>query len=169
MRRFWPMKVLAFLVFAPLFVAALSLVVMLLWNALVPSLFAGPVVTFWQAAGLLILCRLLLGGFRPHHGHHHWRHRAWRARWHRMSPDERERFRDGFRRWKHMSREERREFRGRFRGRGFGGPFGPCGPGMHDPRMDDPRVDDSGMQEPGRNDERPGMHGGRGSDEPKGA
>jgi hypothetical protein len=39
-----------------------------------------------------------------------------------MSPEERNRFRDGFLRWKNMSREERREFR-----KGFGG----CGPGMH--------------------------------------
>ena len=163
MRRSWMMKCLAFLVFAPLFVAVVSLVVMLLWNALIPSLFAGPVLSFWQAAGLLILCRVLFGGFRPHHGaRHHWRHRVWRARWHRMSPDERERFRDGFRRWKHMSREERREFRGRFRGAGFGGPFGRCGPDMHD-------LHDHPMHDPGINDEQPGMHGGRRGDEPKGA
>jgi hypothetical protein len=148
-RRWWMMKVAAFMVFAPLFVAALSVVVMLLWNALIPALFAGPVLTFWQAAGLLVLCRLLFGGFRPHrHGHHHWKHRAWRERWRRMSPEERDRFRDGFRRWKDMSREERREFRRGF-GRGrFEGPFGPCGPGMHD--------------------EPPGLHGEQGSDQPRG-
>jgi len=148
-RRFWMMKGLAFMVFAPLFVAVLSLVVMLLWNALIPSLFAGPVLTFWQAAGLLVLCRLLFGGFRPHHhGHHHWRHRAWRDRWHRMSPEERDRFRDGFRRWKDMSRDERREFRRGFGHAGFRGPFGACGPRMHD--------------------EPPDMHGEHRSDEPKG-
>jgi hypothetical protein len=55
------MKGLAFIVLAPAFVAALSLVVMLLWNALIPSLFAGPLIGFWQAAGLLVLCRLLFG------------------------------------------------------------------------------------------------------------
>ena len=114
MRRFWVMKGLAFLVLAPLFVAAVSFVVMLLWNALIPSLFSGPVLSFWQAAGLLVLCRILFGGFR-HHGHRHgWRHRHWRQRWERMTPEERERFRDGFRRWKEMSREERREFHRRF-------------------------------------------------------
>jgi hypothetical protein len=143
------MKVLAFLVFAPLFVAVLSVVVMLLWNTLIPALFAGPVLTFWQAAGLLVLCRLLFGGFRPHHhGHHHWKHRAWRDRWRRMSPEDRDRFRDGFRRWKDMSREERREFRRGFGHGRFGGPFGPCGPGMHD--------------------EPPGPHGEQGRDEPRG-
>ena len=149
MRRFWMMKCLAFMVFAPLLVAALSVAVMLLWNALIPSLFAGPVLTFWQAAGLLVLCRLLFGGFRPHHhGHHHWRHRAWHDRWHRMTPEERDRFRDGFRRWKDMSRDERREFRRGFGHGGFRGPFGACGPRMHD--------------------EPPDMHGEHRSDEPKG-
>lgn len=149
MRRVWMMKGLGFLVFAPLLVAALSLVVMLLWNALIPALFVGPALTFWQAAGLLVLCRVLFGGFRPHHrGHHHWRHRPWNDRWNRMSPEERERFRDGLRRWKDMTWEERREFRKGFGRGGFGGPFGACGPRMHD--------------------EPPEMHGGRDSDEPRG-
>jgi Protein of unknown function (DUF3106) len=130
-RRFWVMKGLALIVIAPLFVAALSLVVMLLWNALIPSLFAGPLIGFWQAAGLLVLCRLLFGGFRPRGGHGYgWRHRVWHSRWHRMSSEERDRFRDGFRRWKDMSREERREFR-----RGFGG----CGPGMRGFAREEPR------------------------------
>lgn len=120
MRRFWIKRGFAFIVFAPAVLAVLSLVVMLLWNALIPSLFTGPVLGFWQAAGLLVLCRVLFGGFRPHGRHH-----DWRARWRGMTPEERERFRDGFSRWKDMSREERREFR-----RGFGGRFGSCGPGM---------------------------------------
>ena len=118
-RHFW-VKGLAFLILAPAFVAAVSFVVMLLWNALIPSLFAGPVLTFWKAAGLLVLCRILFGGLRGHGGHG-WRHRAWHRRWQRMSPEERERFRDGYQRWKDMTPEERREFRSRFRG------FGPCG------------------------------------------
>jgi hypothetical protein len=116
------LKGLAFLVFAPLVVAALAFIVMSLWNAIIPGLFALHSIGFWQAAGLLVLCRILFGGFRPHG--HGWRHRQWQARWHRMSPQERERFRDGFRRWKQMSWEERREFRRGFRG---------CGGGMDDP------------------------------------
>jgi hypothetical protein len=51
-RRYWWIKrVAAFLVLAPLVVAALSFVVMSLWDALVPSLFSGPVIGFWQAVG----------------------------------------------------------------------------------------------------------------------
>jgi hypothetical protein len=113
------MKGLAFVVCAPLVLAVLTLVVMLLWNALVPSLFSGPVLGFWQAAGLLVLCRILFGGFRGRGGHPGWKRRwVWEDRWHRMTPEERERFRDSFRNWKHMSHEERHELRSRWRGCG---------------------------------------------------
>ena len=36
--------------------------VQLLWNWLLPPLFGWPRVTFWQAFGLLVLCRVLFGG-----------------------------------------------------------------------------------------------------------
>ena len=55
---------------APLAVAGMVLfaflggeLVRLLWNWLLPSLFGWPSVTFWQALGLLALCRILFGGF----------------------------------------------------------------------------------------------------------
>ena len=38
-------------------------VVMLLWNWLAPELFGLRTITFWQAFGLLALCRILFGGF----------------------------------------------------------------------------------------------------------
>ena len=95
-RRHRMLKLAAFLVLAPLFVAALSFVVMSLWNALIPSLFALPAVSFWQADGLLVLCRILFGGFRGRGGHHGWASRSWRARWHSMTPEERERVRAGW-------------------------------------------------------------------------
>jgi hypothetical protein len=83
-----------------LFVAVGGALVMLLWNWLLPRLFAWPEITFWQALGLLALCRILFGGFgfrgRGRSG-------AWgRAgeRCEQMTPEERERFRQGVReRW----------------------------------------------------------------------
>ncbi len=90
-----------FVVLALAFIAVLSVVVMSLWNALVPSLFHGPTLQFWQAVGLLILCRILFGGFRGRgghgwHGRHHWGERMWRQRWENMTPEERERLRAKF-------------------------------------------------------------------------
>ena len=68
-------------------IAALGLAVMLLWNWLIPVLFVGvPQVGFWQALGILALCKLLFGGFRGG-GHEYWRER--RQRWAALTPDER--------------------------------------------------------------------------------
>ena len=91
--------------FAPFMLLALaffSLLVMLLWNALIPSIFGLPTISFLQAAGLLILSRILFGGF-PGGRHRHRKSRQWRARmaekWDRMTPEEREQFKAGLRHW----------------------------------------------------------------------
>lgn len=109
MRRKFVMMKMAFLLLGVAFAAAFSLIVMLLWNALIPGLFGGPLLGFWQAAGLLVLCRILLGGFGGRGGPRHG--------WHRMSPEERERFREGMQHWKQMDWNERREFRRGFAAR----------------------------------------------------
>jgi len=78
-------------------VAVLGLVVMALWNRLMPDLFGWRSISFGQALGLLILTRLLFGGFRGGPGRHlRWRGRM-RERWERMTPEEREKFREGMR------------------------------------------------------------------------
>jgi hypothetical protein len=73
--------------------AVLGGVVMLLWNAVLPVVFAGAhPIDYLHALGLLILSRILFGGFRGHggwHGRRHW------ARWQAMTPEEREQFRQG--------------------------------------------------------------------------
>lgn len=71
-----------------------------LWNWLMPTLFRLPAITFWQAVGLLGLSWLLFGGWRGFHGGHshrgRWRNRM-AERWEHMTPEEREKFRDGVR------------------------------------------------------------------------
>ena len=88
---------LRFLLFAAVAVAVLGLVVMALWNRLMPDLFGWRSISFGQALGLLILTRLLFGGLRGGPG----RHLRWRGRmgerWERMTPEEREKFREGMR------------------------------------------------------------------------
>lgn len=79
------------------FIAVFSWAVMLLWNYLVPELFHGPVLGYWQAFGLLALCRILFGGIRAHRGPHgHWRRHMWRERWESLTPEERARLRERF-------------------------------------------------------------------------
>jgi hypothetical protein len=75
---------------------AVGFVVMSLWNALMPQLFGLRAITFWQALGLLLLAKILFGGFHRHAGGGRWRHRM-RERWEQMTPEERERFRQGMR------------------------------------------------------------------------
>ena len=44
-----------------LFIFIGGTIVMLLWNALLPPLFSLPAISFWQALGILLLCRILFG------------------------------------------------------------------------------------------------------------
>jgi hypothetical protein len=69
-------------------IAIMSMAVMLLWNAVVPTLFVGAhPIDYAHALGLLVLCRILFGGFRGHRG---WRGRGHWRRWAAMTPQERE-------------------------------------------------------------------------------
>jgi hypothetical protein len=80
-----------------LFIALGGAVVMKLWNWLLPPLFGWPELTFWQALGILALSRILFGGFRLHGPSRSRFRRRMAERWERMTPEERERFRQGMR------------------------------------------------------------------------
>jgi len=92
MRRRW-------IWFAPMAIVGVALfaflggeIVKLLWNWLMPEIFGWRTITFRQALGLLVLCRILFGGLGRHGGHHRMASR--------MTPEERERFRQRIReRW----------------------------------------------------------------------
>ena len=93
------MKKKRLLLFVPLVLAGLAVftfVVMSLWNWLIPAIVGWQTITFWQALGLLVLCKILFGGF---HGGRPSRHsrRGMMERWESMTPEERERFREGMR------------------------------------------------------------------------
>jgi hypothetical protein len=74
-------------------IAAIALggtVVMLLWNAIIPGLTGWQLLTWPKAIGLLVLCKILFGGFRGRHGGPPWRrHGHWRERWANMTEDQR--------------------------------------------------------------------------------
>jgi hypothetical protein len=89
------------------FVAIGGTVVRLLWNWLLPPLFGWPQITFWQALGLLALCRILFGGL------------GWRGS---VRSNIRRRMEERMaERCESMTPEEREQFRQRMRERwGFG-------------------------------------------------
>jgi len=85
------LKVLKYVGFGILgvgFVILTIFVVMSLWNSLIPNLFHGPVLTFWQTAGLFILSKILLTGIAP--GPNRGGRRDWRRKYH-------DKYRHGFR------------------------------------------------------------------------
>ena len=83
-------------VIALLFVAVAGFVVMQLWNWILPAAIGWHPITYWQAVGLLILSKILFGfGFRGG-PRRHWRRRMM-ERWEQMTPEEREKFREGMR------------------------------------------------------------------------
>jgi hypothetical protein len=91
-----PLVIVVFVIF----IAIGGEVVRLLWNWLLPTLFGWRQVTFWQALGLLALCRILFGGFGLHGSGRSGFRRRMEERCGRMTPEERERFRQGMRaRW----------------------------------------------------------------------
>ncbi len=88
------LKFVAFVIAAA---ALFGFVTMHLWNWLTPGLFGWKLIGFWQAVGLVVLSRILFGGFRGRPGGgRHWRNRM-AERWEKMTPEEREKFRDGMR------------------------------------------------------------------------
>jgi len=106
MRRIW-FVFLALPAFV-MFIALGGVVVMLLWNWLLPALAGWSEIGFWQALGLLALCRILFGGFCLG-----------------GSSMTRSRIRSRMaERWGRMSSEERERLRRRFRG--YCGPFEPA-------------------------------------------
>jgi hypothetical protein len=77
---------------------ALGFIVKSLWNVLVPPIIGWHAITFWQALGLLLLSKILFGGFHRHGGRDRarWSQRM-KDRWEQMTPEEREKFRKGMR------------------------------------------------------------------------
>jgi hypothetical protein len=93
-------KVAGFIVIGLAAVALFTFLVMTLWNlVLVPVVHVG-VVSFWQAAGILLLSKILFSGFR---GGRPWGSRGghWknglREKWEQMSPEERDRVKQEWR------------------------------------------------------------------------
>ncbi len=87
-------KIPVVIAFATLGIFVVSGAVMLLWNGVLTSVLHISAITFWQAAGILLLARLLFGGFKGRGWHRGggWKRRAMFERWQHMTPEEREKF-----------------------------------------------------------------------------
>ncbi len=94
------LRVLKIAVMVTVAINLFGFVVMHLWNWLMPAIFGVRPVTFLQALGLLLLGKILFGGFHRHGGGPRGWRRHMAERWEQMTPEEREKFRSGMRgRW----------------------------------------------------------------------
>ena len=108
-RRFIGRKILFFIPMLILGVLFFGGAVMLLWNHVLAVVLNISTVTFWQALGILALSKILFGGFRgAHWGRHKWK-QDMVQRWDKMTPEEREKFKE--------------EWKNRCGSRRFGKPF----------------------------------------------
>lgn len=94
----WPLKVLFFTLMAAIFLFAITGIVFLLWNAILPKVTPVKEITYWQAMGILLLSKILFGSMK--FGKHHKQHgpsESFRGKWKSMSEEQRAEFK---KRWK---------------------------------------------------------------------
>ncbi len=116
MRPWWLWKVGKGILFLTVALVVFGWVVMALWNAIIPDVFKGPELTYWQAVGLLVLSHLLLRGWAPWRHGGGWHRDRWRKRFEEklaaMTPEEREKFKEEWKRrcgWYPGESEEKKE------------------------------------------------------------
>lgn len=91
MKRNWIKKIPLFILFGGGLFLLASGIFMLLWNAILPAVLHTGTVTLWQAGGILVLAKMLFGGFKRA-GNGHWRRKMF-YRWNNMTPEEKEKLR----------------------------------------------------------------------------
>jgi len=108
-------KFMFFFPVALLIAAVLGYVVMSLWNWILPEVAHAGKLNYWQAIGLLVLCRILFGNFKKGGGHDggagfRERARGMRAKWDSMNEEERIKFKEEYKRrcggWGHFRNHE---------------------------------------------------------------
>ena len=99
MKRFRFKKVILFLLLFAVGVLAFTAIVMGLWNAILPAVLGVKAITYLQAMGILVLSKILFGGFGGKRGGgpgRHWKNKI-EEKMQNMTPEEREKFKDEWR------------------------------------------------------------------------
>jgi predicted membrane chloride channel (bestrophin family) len=94
MKRNWAATVVKAVVTGMVAIALFGLVVMSLWNWLMPAIFGLRMISFWQALGLVFLSKILFTGFHGRMGGRRQWLRRMQERWGRMTPEQREKLRE---------------------------------------------------------------------------
>lgn len=94
MKKRWLKKVPFVIGIGLLGVFAFSAIVMFLWNHILPGVIHVGSITIWQAAGILLLCKILFSGFKGRHGHRWHGKKQMFGQWQEMTEDEKQLFRE---------------------------------------------------------------------------
>lgn len=109
----WGKKIAGFIVLGIAGVLLVTYLFMVLWNMLIPEIFNGPTLTYFQAIGLMVLAKMLFGfggngwGSKQHWGakfeHNQDKRSAWKekieAKMASMSDEEKEKFKNSMKGW----------------------------------------------------------------------
>lgn len=101
-KSFWIRKIAGFILIAAAAILLFTFIVMNLWNNILTPVLGVRIINFGQALGILILSKILFGGFRGGGG--------WRGRQGRWNSQMKEK-------WQSMSAEEREKFKSQWRSR----------------------------------------------------
>lgn len=110
-KKFWLSKIIGFIICVFAVATLLGYVVMSLWNNILTEVLHVQVISFWQAFGILVLCKILFGGIKGfgwRGGHYGWK-KEMQEKWQHMSPEEREKLKEEWRNrcrvWKKQENE----------------------------------------------------------------
>lgn len=109
---FWARRIVMFILIGAIAILVFSGAVMLLWNNILAQVTNVHTITFLQAFGILVLSKILFGGFRGGWGgkRYYWKQRMM-TKWNNMTPGEREKFKQEWQKrcggWGHRSWAER--------------------------------------------------------------
>ncbi len=93
MRKIWIRKIPVVIAIAAAGIFVFSGVVMLLWNGILPAVLHIGTITIWQAAGILLLSKILFGGFKGRRMFNgSCRKKSLFMKWQYMTPEEKEKF-----------------------------------------------------------------------------
>ena len=110
--EFWARRIVMFILIGAIAILVFGGIVMLLWNNILAQVTNVHTITFLQALGILVLSKILFGGFRGAWGgrRYYWK-QGMMNKWNNMTPDEREKFKQEWQKrcggWGHRSWSER--------------------------------------------------------------
>ena len=82
----------------PLMFLLVTAIVMWLWNLLLPEILGVKAISYWQAMGILVLSKILFGGFKGGGGKfRHFKEKHFDNKMHGMTDEEKEKFKEMWR------------------------------------------------------------------------